>query len=329
MKKLILTTVLMAAVSMPAFATCDYQSRCASYSPDMLTKTSQFLSKATGTTFISEKIAQSIVEKELKNATGQTFKSEVKAFSVGGLIQGKFKSLSITGENITVEGISFSHLNIKTLCEYNHIDAKSHPLKFEENVVLEFNMEFSGEDLKTTAQNPNYTQIINKANLSELGIASYTINPDSIGIENNKLNFMIKAQPTGQNKQVDIAASMDLNIQNEKIVSSKVNLINLYSDFDLTDLANLPKVIKRLNFELNLFGNPNTQVQIENVSISDNKLKVQGMAFIPKTTSQAKNIQPALQTNPQTNVPTAQTLPQNNVMPPNPVPQTTPSYTIR
>ncbi len=281
----ILVTSLMILLSTPALATCDYPTRCATYTPTRMSKTSQFFSNATGSTFLVEKIAQGIIQRELKQATNQNFKAEVKAFSVADTIGGKFKSLTITGNNVLVEGIKFSSLTIKTVCEYNHIDVRSHPLKFNENVVLDFSMEFSGEDLKTTAQDPRYYQLINKADMKEIGIASYKINQQTIGIENDKLCFTMNAKPTGPYKPIDIVTSTDLKIEDGKIVSSHVNLVNVASDFDFTELSNLPQKIKTLNCKLNLFGNKNTEVQVQKVYVQNDKLFVSGMAFIPKSAS--------------------------------------------
>ena len=78
MNKLILTLGIIISLtifcSTQVLAVCDYSNKCAPKAYDMSPHGCQVTSKATGMTFLTEKIAQSIIKRELKKATKEKFK---------------------------------------------------------------------------------------------------------------------------------------------------------------------------------------------------------------------------------------------------------------
>lgn len=280
--KLILLISLIAFSIAPSFAACDYINRCPASNSNISSSASQFLSNATGSTFFAEQFAQNIIASELKKATGQNFEVTLKAFSIEDLLKGVFKSLTITGNNIVVQGFHFSSIKIQTMCGFNSVDINSKPIKIRENMVLDFTVELSGSDIKNTVEYGDYLNIINKADLSSIGIISFKLLPSTISVENNKLYFTINATPHPPYKPLDISISADIKVQDERLVSSKIEFINLYTGFELSQYTDLINSLNNLIFPISIFGNDKSEVQIKNINIVGSKIFINGMVFIPK-----------------------------------------------
>lgn len=285
MKKLILVLSFIVFFASPTFANCNYLGKCPQYSPNKIEKASQFFSNTFGTTSLAENFAKNVIEKELKQATNQDFNVDIQAFSLSELIEGKFKSLSIIGNNIVLEGLHLSSLKIQTLCDFNHIDIRKKPLKLKENMVLGFWAEISDEDLRNTLQTKAYLDKLSHISLYDVGIASYEIYPSTININDGNIYATIKGYIRNQILPVDIATAFNINVKDEKVITSKMSFINLFSKFDMSKYTNSISPTKYMNFPINLYGNQEAEVQIVDLSISGNKILLHGMIFLPKTSS--------------------------------------------
>lgn len=293
MKKLIFKMILLIIftaflvghiTSIKAFAyeVCNYQNRCPANPQGDGSSIEQFFSDVTGSTFLVEKFAQNMIKSELKKITNQDFEVKVKAFSVADLIEGKFKSLSISGNNVVIAGMHLSHLNVNTLCGYNSVDIKSRPIRLREDAVLSILAEFSASDLRNSIEYQNYSQIVSTLDLSSLGIASFKVYSPTICVENNKLYFTINAKPVGQYKPLDISVGADIKVENGNVISSKIDFINLYSGFSLTQLSSYLNPINYLKFHVNLSKTQRAEVQIQDVNIIGDKVYLKAVMFIPR-----------------------------------------------
>ena len=79
---------------------------------------SRFFSKITGNKFLAEKIAQSIIRKNIeKNAEGD-FSVKLKSYSARDMKAGRFQSFELNGKNVVLEGVYLSTFNLKTICDF-------------------------------------------------------------------------------------------------------------------------------------------------------------------------------------------------------------------
>lgn len=273
MKKIYIITCLMLLLSTRAFAACDYMNRC----PE-----APSFSKMLQTPPFIESFAQNIVKTQLKNATGLDFDVLLKSFTIADLFNGKFSSLTLSGKNIIIQGFHFSSLTIRTLCPFNSIDINSRPIKTRENMVVGVWAEVSAADLINTISYGDYLSKANSANLSKLGIASYNIYPSTINVENGKLYFTIYATPIGPYKPLDISVEADLHAKDGNIVASKINLVNLYTGFDLTQFSDFLSAINNLRFPIDLGTREKSEVQIKNIHIVGSRIFIDAMIFVPK-----------------------------------------------
>lgn len=286
MKKLVLIVGIVLSLllfySEKSFAACDYSYKCAPQAYDLTSKKSQFVSKITGMNFLAEKIAQIIIKGQLKKATKEHFKVEIKSYSASDLLQGRFKSLEISGKNLEIDGAYLSSLNIKTLCDFNYIELNQKSIKFKENMVMGFSTEISNTDLNKTINSSGYLDMLNKTNLSAFGITFFKLEGADVQIKNNKLYFTIKVTSPISSKPLPVTVSSDLKVEDGDIVMTKLHFVNICTVMDLSKIAYIINAINPLTFSMNILNNKDSKMRIQNVDIIGDKIIIKGDIFIPK-----------------------------------------------
>ncbi len=124
------------------------------------------LSNATGTNFIAEKAAQSIIKSQIKKEAKGSFNVKVDSFSLPDLKAGRFKGIEITGKDIVADDVYLSYLKLKTLCDYNYIvvDAKNNTATFKEDFGMAFAASLTENDLNNTMKAAGYNALIDELN---------------------------------------------------------------------------------------------------------------------------------------------------------------------
>lgn len=288
MKKLILIFGLMAGLmvitSTQAMAVCDYSTYCAPKAYDLSSKGLQITQKMTGMTFFTEKIAQMIIKSQLKKATKEKFRVEMKSFSMNDLMHGRFKSLKLSGKNLEIEGVYLSSLEAKTVCDFNYVelDKKSKSIKFKENMVMDFGIQISDTDLKKTVKSTGYLNNLNTVNLSGFGITFFKLSGADVQIKNDKLYFTINLTSPMNAKPIPIVVSSELKVEDGNIVLTKICLVNLFTVIDLSKITYLLNAINPLTFSTDILNNKDSKMKIQTVNITGNKINIKGNIFIPK-----------------------------------------------
>lgn len=283
MKKLALIIILMAFFAPTAFAICDYSDFCPQSGNRLSSKTGQTISHRIGATSLSEMIAKKKIQDDLKKATKQNFDVTVKSYSFQDFFRGKFKSITISGKNLNIEGAYITSLELKTLCDFNYIKLNRNPIQFRENMVIAFTTVISDEDLTKTIHSKGYLDRLNCVNVEGCGITFFKLSGADVEIKNNKLYFTVRV--TSQlllPKPLDIVMATDLKAENGRIVFSKVDLGGLAKGVDLGNVAHQLDTMNPLAFSLNVLENKNTKMCIKNVSIVGDRIIIKGNVFIPK-----------------------------------------------
>lgn len=289
MKKLLLSFFFLILLMPFALAKCGYVNFCPPQTSNTPLTFGQKISKRTGATLLSEKIAQMRVRKELKKATGQNFKVVIKTYSLMDLFNGRFKSITITGKNLDIEGAYLTSIELKTLCDFNHVDFGRNTIRFKENMIMSFNAVISNTDLMKTMQSSGYLDRLNCVNVHGCGITFFKLSGADIKLKNNKLCFRVKV--TSQlllEKPIEIVLDTELKAENGRIIMTKVNLAP--TKIDLSKVANRIDQMNPLAFSLNVFENKNAKMCIQNVKIVEDKIYITGNVFIPKNEPQAKTV---------------------------------------
>lgn len=284
MKRLVLILCLLVFSSTQVFAICDYSAKCAPKAYDLSSKGAQITSKITGMTFLTEKIAQTIIKKELKKATKEKFKVEMKSYSANDLMHGRFKSLKISGKNLDIDGVYLTSLEAKTLCDFNYVELYKNNIKFKENMVMDFAMNISSQDLQKTIQSTGYLDKLNKTNLSCFGITFFKLSGADVQVKNNKLYFTVKVTTPMSANPIPIVVRSDLKVEDGNIVMTKIDLVNVFTVIDLSKITYLMNALNPLTFSTEILNNKDSKMSIKTVDIIGDKISVKGNIFVPKNT---------------------------------------------
>ena len=165
MKKLILLLGFMLLTTPVSFgAECQYT--CAQ-PYDMNNKFSSFISSITGLNFARTQISESVLKKAiLKTVQGdKNLKVDIDSYSAKDLNNGIFKSLTMSGKNVNIDGVYLSSVELKSLCEFNYIQYdKKGNLTFKEDFPMSFEIQMTSDDINNTMKSEKYTKIINDCN---------------------------------------------------------------------------------------------------------------------------------------------------------------------
>lgn len=284
MKKALLIICLMVFCAISSLADCDYITLCPHFAYDLSSKRGQLISKRLGATFLSEKVAEFRIRKEIKKITKQKVNVSVKSYSIQDLLHGRFRSITITGKNLNIKGVHLSYLGLKTLCDFNYVQFDKNPIKFKENTIVGFTTIISDNDLMKTMKSSGYLDKLNCVNVHGCGITFFKLSGAGVNIKNDKLNFKIKiTSELLLDKPLDVEMSTELKAENGRIVLTEINLGNMVKGVDLSRVSNRLNKMNPLVFSLEVLENKNTKMCIKNVGIIGNKIVIYGNIFIPKT----------------------------------------------
>lgn len=282
MKKFLLVLGLMISLSVPAFAVCDYAQMCAPKAYDLSSKGARVTSNVTGMTFLSERIADFIIKSQLKKVTKGKLRVNMQSYSVKDLLNGRFKSLKISGRNLEVDGAYISKLEAQTLCGFNYVELAKKSIKFKENMVMAFSTEVTNLDLQKTVKSTGYLEKLNDTNLSAFGITFFKLQGADVQIKNNKLYFTIKVTTPLSSMPVAVVVRSGVKVEDGNIVLTKIDFVNPFSVIDLSKAAYLLNAINPLTFSVDILNNKESKMCIQTVDIVGDKIVVKGTIFIPK-----------------------------------------------
>jgi hypothetical protein len=263
---------------------CDFVGYCPSKPYDLSSKSCYTVARFTGLNFLAEKIAQAVIKGEIRKATKESFKVELKSYSAKDLLQGKFKSLKISGKNLDVEGVYLSSLESKTLCEFNSVELDKKTIKFRENMVMDYAIEISNKDLKRTVKSVGYLEKLNKINLSGFGITFFKLSSADVEVKNNKLYFTVDVTSPVSSKPLSMSIASDLKVEDGQIVMTKLYFTNVFAIVDLSKMAYVLNALNPLTFSTDVLNNKGTKMKVNSVDIIGDRIFVKGNILIPKNT---------------------------------------------
>lgn len=282
-KKALFLFSFMVIYATTTLAICNYTHLCPAYKYNPAVKIGRVISRRTGATTLSEKIAQIRIKRELKKVTDQKFDVTVQSYSLMDSIRGRLKSITITGKELNIKEVYLTSLELKTLCDYNYIQINKNPVQFKENMVIRFTTVISDRDLMRTMDSTGYLNKLNCVNIQGCGITFFKLSGAGVSIKNNKLNFKIKViSELLLEKPLDIAISTGLKVEDGRIVLTKVNLGSTKNKVDLSRVGYRIDAMNPLTFTLNILENENTKMCINDIKITGDRITVKGSVFIPK-----------------------------------------------
>lgn len=280
MKKILVLLGAIVISSTSAFATDCSSFKCPAnpYSENLS------ISNVTGTNFLAERIANTIIKKQvLKDSQGK-YKVNLESYNIAALKKGIFKSLEITGEDTVTDGIYASMIKLRTVCDYNYIEInnKEKTTTFKEDFGMAYAVQFTESDLNKTMANSQYTDLIRKVNSIGNTTKMFNISSTSAKIINNKLVYVMRVAVPLLNLKKDVAIQTDLKVRNGEIIIDEAELMTEAMKVDVNKLLKLVNYLDPLDFSMELMKNKDANMQVKEVNIKDNKINVSGLITVAK-----------------------------------------------
>lgn len=280
MKKILVLLGAIVISSTSAFATDCSSFKCPAnpYSDDLS------ISNVTGTNFLAERIANTIIKKQILRDSQGKYKVNLESYNIAALKKGIFKSLEITGEDTVTDGIYASMIKLRTVCDYNYIEInnKEKTTTFKEDFGMAYAVQFTESDLNKTMANSLYTDLIRKVNSIGNTTKMFNISSTSAKIINNKLVYVMRVAVPLLNLKKDVAIQTDLKVRNGEIIIDEAELMTEAMKVDVNKLLKLVNYLDPLDFSMELMKNKDANMQVKEVSIKDNKINVSGLITVDK-----------------------------------------------
>lgn len=280
MKKILVLLGAIVISSTSAFATDCSSFKCPAnpYSDDLS------ISNVTGTNFLAERIANTIIKKQILRDSQGKYKVNLESYNIAALKKGIFKSLEITGEDTVTDGIYASMIKLRTVCDYNYIEInnKEKTTTFKEDFGMAYAVQFTESDLNKTMANSQYTDLIRKVNSIGNTTKMFNISSTSAKIINNKLVYVMRVAVPLLNLKKDVAIQTDLKVRNGEIIIDEAELMTEAMKVDVNKLLKLVNYLDPLDFSMELMKNKDANMQVKEVSIKDNKINVSGLITVDK-----------------------------------------------
>jgi len=285
MKKLLILLMLITLAPTAVFASAakNYDTYACVDAYDMSNSFARILTNALSANIWAEKYAQSLAKKIIKESAGAQFKVKIDSFSVLDLKDGRFKGFEMKGENFDSEGMFFTSMKIKTVCNFNYIvpDEKNRTVRFKEALPLRFDAVISEDNLNKTMSSVGYDKIIAELNKAAAK-TGFKILEAKAKIRNDKFLYVLRTTvPLLKNPQ-DFVISTDLKVVNGDIKFEHAQLLNSSFSMDLTKIAQALNFLNPLDYSLNIIENKSAELSLKNVAIKDNKITLDGLIVIPK-----------------------------------------------
>lgn len=280
MKKILVLLGAIVISSTSAFATDCSSFKCPAnpYSDDLS------ISNVTGTNFLAERIANTIIKKQILRDSQGKYKVNLESYNIAALKKGIFKSLEITGEDTVTDGIYASMIKLRTVCDYNYIEInnKEKTTTFKEDFGMAYAVQFTESDLNKTMANSQYTDLIRKVNSIGNTTKMFNISSTSAKIINNKLVYVMRVAVPLLNLKKDVAIQTDLKVRNGEIIIDEAELMTEAMKVDVNKLLKLVNYLDPLDFSMELMKNKDANMQVKEVNIKDNKINVSGLITVAK-----------------------------------------------
>lgn len=281
MKKIILLLGMLVAVNSACFAACDY-SCVAPY--NMNTKTRTFFSAISGYNSIVENSVEATIKKEiLKFASADNLYVDLESYSPGDLRNGIFKSIEIKANNVLINDIHLTSLDLRSLCDFNYIKQSGSDVVFMEDFPMEFNMVMTQDVINKTMTHARYQNIIKELNrLANSYGVGLQIASTKVAIKANKFYYIIGFNVPFVKREQKIVLETDIRVKNGKVALNNTRLVSGPIKLDLKKIDFMMNYLNPLDFSVKILENKEAQVNVKNIEIKDNNIIADGIIIIPK-----------------------------------------------
>ena len=231
---------------------------------------------------LAEWIAKRAIKKALKKETGADFDVQFEGYTTSSIKRGIFKTLEITGNDITFDDVMVPYVHLKSLTDYNYIDYTKNPMVYKSDMTFSYDLLLSEESINAALKDSDYMKVITKVN--KIASPVFVVKGVRTKIVNNKMYVITDYNfPITLTKDRVFIVQTDFQVVNGKIKAKNVKIDTSYGNLGLNKVANLINYLNPLEFTIDLLDDNKYNGNIENVNIVDNKIKVDGKIYVKST----------------------------------------------
>lgn len=284
MKRFILNSILsVILLASPAFALSDI-SLCPKAPYPVSSGLPLVLSNITGTNFILTQIGEMTLENQLKKELGAKFNVQIYPYGGKDLLDGKFKKITATADNVIINGLSLTSIKSESMCEYNHFISKGNDVFAGENFLSKFDVVITSADLQRTISSSKYCKMLESMNMSFNNFVLFKVFEPAAAIRNNRIELSMKvASPLVHAGNVrNVSMNMGLCVEDGKIQFTDVKLNQNSTNININAILPIVNKLNPFVYETNILKSKGSVIKIKDIKIVNNNIHIMGTVFVPK-----------------------------------------------
>ncbi len=279
MKKIICTLICI-LISLTAYGnSCNVT--CPSETMKVIEDENVFL-KVTGINFLTKKIVETAIEKELKDELNSKFNADLDIFTLKRLKNGEFKNLLLASDNFRYKAMSISDFKAETICPYNQIIYKNKKVYYPNDLPFKFNANITNNDIKNIIKSKEFQKQIQRSAVKINGFTTLEVQEPIVTINNGQLEFSIPIRTFLSNEPFIMNLKSNIEVANNKIMLKDTTFSTNSNIINIDILGGIINQVNPVAFQINSIDSRYCKIYITSAKIQGNIIKTEGIFIINK-----------------------------------------------
>ncbi len=279
MKKIICTLICI-LISLTAYGnSCNVT--CPSETMKVIEDENVFL-KVTGINFLTKKIIETAIEKELKDELNSKFNADLDIFTLKRLKNGEFKNLLLASDNFRYKAMSISDFKAETICPYNQIIYKNKKVYYPNDLPFKFNANITNNDIKNIIKSKEFQKQIQRSAVKINGFTTLEVQEPIVTINNGQLEFSIPIRTFLSNEPFIMNLKSNIEVANNKIMLKDTTFSTNSNIINIDILGGIINQVNPVAFQINSIDSRYCKIYITSAKIQGNIIKTEGIFIINK-----------------------------------------------
>ncbi len=279
MKKIICTLICI-LISLTAYGnSCNVT--CPSETMKVIEDENVFL-KVTGINFLTKKIVETAIEKELKDELNSKFNADLDIFTLKRLKNGEFKNLLLASDNFRYKAMSISNFKAETICPYNQIIYKNKKVYYPNDLPFKFNANITNNDIKNIIKSKEFQKQIQRSAVKINGFTTLEVQEPIVTINNGQLEFSIPIRTFLSNEPFIMNLKSNIEVANNKIMLKDTTFSTNSNIINIDILGGIINQVNPVAFQINSIDSRYCKIYITSAKIQGNIIKTEGIFIINK-----------------------------------------------
>lgn len=279
MKKIICTLICI-LISLTAYGnSCNVT--CPSETMKVIEDENVFL-KVTGINFLTKKIVETAIEKELKDELNSKFNADLDIFTLKRLKSGEFKNLLLISDNFRYRAMSISDFKAETICPYNQIIYKNKKVYYPNDLPFKFNANITNNDIKNIIKSKEFQKQIQRSAVKINGFTTLEVQEPIVTIKNGQLEFSIPIRTFLSNEPFIMNLNSNIEVANNKIMLKDTTFSTNSNIINIDILGGIINQVNPVAFQINSIDSKYCKIYITSAKIEGNIIKTEGIFIINK-----------------------------------------------